>query len=275
MAIQHRAAIVGTPIGHSLSPVLHNAGYAALGMDDWEYGSFDCDAAGLPALVDSLDDTYVGLSVTMPGKFAVLDIANEISARCEDIGSGNTLVRTETGWRADNTDVDGIRAALERLRVDAPSVAAEGSEAVLIGGGGTARTVLWTMAELGCSKVTVINRTDRSEELSPLVTRTGAEFEWLPPTADLRETIERTSVVINTVPVPGTLDLVEACSHAPLFDVIYNPWPTPLAQAARAHGHPVAGGHVMLAHQAFSQFEQFTGFAAPEDSMWAALMDRF
>lgn len=111
----HRAAVLGQPIGHSRSPVLHNAGYAALGLDHWAYDRFDCDADALPGLVGGADLSYRGFSVTMPAKFAALAFADESTERARRIGSANTLVRTDTGWRADNTDVDGIRGALAEL----------------------------------------------------------------------------------------------------------------------------------------------------------------
>ena len=115
-----RAAVLGSPIEHSLSPVLHNAGYRALGMSDWEYGRFECTAEQLPTLVTDAEDSYVGFSVTMPGKFAALAFATEATERARQIGSANTLVRTAEGWRADNTDCDGVDGALVELLGDSP-----------------------------------------------------------------------------------------------------------------------------------------------------------
>lgn len=94
-----KAAVLGKPITHSKSPVLHNAGYKALGLLDWSYGSFECDATQLPELVTGLSEEYVGFSVTMPAKFAALEFATEATTRAQLIGSANTLVRIDSGWR--------------------------------------------------------------------------------------------------------------------------------------------------------------------------------
>ena len=103
-----RAAVLGSPVSHSRSPQLHLAAYRALGLDDWTYDRIECTAKELPALVGSFGPEWVGVSVTMPGKFAALEFADERTARAELVGSANTLVRTGSGWRADNTDVDGV-----------------------------------------------------------------------------------------------------------------------------------------------------------------------
>ncbi|HHU44776.1 MAG TPA: shikimate dehydrogenase, partial [Actinomycetales bacterium] len=110
--IRHRAAVLGDPVEHSLSPAIHNAGYAAAGLDDWEYGRFRCTAEDLPGIVGGADDSYAGFSVTMPGKFAALEFADAATDRAKAIGSANTLVRVDGGWRADNTDCDGVTGAL-------------------------------------------------------------------------------------------------------------------------------------------------------------------
>ena len=114
-----RAAVLGSPIAHSLSPVLHNAGYAALQLEDWEYTKFD--VTDLPAFLATVGEEYLGFSVTMPLKFDALTCADIVSERAELIGSANTLVRTDDGWRADNTDTEGVLGALaELLGADSP-----------------------------------------------------------------------------------------------------------------------------------------------------------
>ena len=107
-----RAAVLGSPVAHSLSPVLHGAAYTALGLTDWTYERVECDAAALPGVVGGLDADWVGLSVTMPGKKAALAVAASASTRAQRLGVANTLVRTGDGWAADCTDVDGIAGAL-------------------------------------------------------------------------------------------------------------------------------------------------------------------
>src|SRR5437868_15104406 len=98
-----KAAVLGSPIAHSKSPQLHLAAYRALGLSDWTYDRIECTAEQLPTLVRTFGPEWVGVSVTMPGKFAALAFADERSERVEQVGSANTLVRLEQGWRAENT----------------------------------------------------------------------------------------------------------------------------------------------------------------------------
>ncbi|MEJ5927170.1 shikimate dehydrogenase [Corynebacterium sp. H128] len=237
------AAVLGSPIEHSLSPVLHNAGYAALGMH-WHYVKKECTAEQLPAV---LDRDFRGYSVTMPCKFAALEVADTATDRAREIGSANTLVRTRHGWHADNTDVDGVLGAIAELGVSPKT-------AVLIGGGGTARAVLWALRSLGCDDITLMNRSDRGAELG---------VPWVP----LGE-VPASDIVISTLPgsAAAALDV-----SAPLFDVSYSPWPPPLIKKAREKKLPAVAGHVMLAYQAYAQFELFTGEPAPQERMRAAL----
>ncbi|AKK03251.1 shikimate dehydrogenase [Corynebacterium epidermidicanis] len=242
------AAVLGSPISHSLSPVLHNAGYAALGLD-WRYHAIECTAEELPGLVAKHAD-HAGFSVTMPGKFAALAFADRATDRARAIGSANTLVRLDDGWLADNTDGLGVLGALAEL-------GGEFREVTLLGAGGTARAVVWALSQLGVSKINVHNRTDRAAELAEVA---DVEITWQPLDAgDLDG-----DLIINTVPSRSLPDLIP---HAPVFDVIYDPWPTELVRRAPQ----AVGGHIMLAHQAFAQFELFTGKRAPQAEMFAAL----
>lgn len=264
----HRAAVLGSPIAHSRSPVLHEAGYRELGLDHWEYTRMECQADELAELVQESDLSFRGFSVTMPAKFAALEFATETTTRAVEIGSANTLVRVPGGWRADNTDCDGISGALRELLGAGLDQA---RNALVIGGGGTARPALWTLADTAVTQIRVINRSDRTEELAPLATRGGAEFEMFDFQADLRALSREADLVISTVPVEVIAGLEPRLAHAPVLDVIYEPWPTPLTIQAAANGYRTVGGHVMLAHQAYGQFEQFTGHPAPRQAMWQAL----
>lgn len=263
--ITHRAAVLGSPIAHSLSPVLHNAGYEAAGLTGWDYTRIECTAEDLPRIVAEAGEEYRGFSVTMPAKFAALEFADEVTDRARAIGSANTLVRTESGWRADNTDCEGILAALDELMRGAAI-----RTAVVVGAGGTARPALWALRELGTERVTVINRSDRSAEIAGLTG--GMDVVFAGFGTDIESATMAADVVISTVPPEAIESHVNDIAHAPLLDVIYNPWPTKLAIRAASHGHPTVGGLVMLAGQSYSQFEQFTGTAAPREAMRAALM---
>jgi len=133
--------------------VLHRAAYAALGLDGWRYDTLECDDAALPDLVGELGPEWVGLSVTMPGKVAALQVATAVSARARAVGAANTLVRAGEGWAADCTDVDGVAGALR-----AAAGFTTGERAVLLGAGGTARAALVGMASLGVHEVTLVVR---------------------------------------------------------------------------------------------------------------------
>ena len=267
---EYRAAVLGSPIEHSLSPVLHSAGYAAAGLDGWHYERIECTAEQLPEIVGSADASYRGFSVTMPGKFAALEFADEVTERARAIGSANTLVReTRDGssiWRADNTDCEGISGALNELVGEK-----ELGHVLLIGSGGTARPALWALTQRGVDKVTVLNRSDRSQELLPLLENTGVEAEFINFERDLRDLALSVDAIISTVPAKVLETRYAELGHAPVLDVIYNPWPTPLATCAASNGHLTVGGLVMLACQSYSQFEQFTGVDAPREEMREAL----
>lgn len=267
--ITHRAAVLGKPIEHSRSPILHGAGYAALGLNHWEFSRIECDAESLPGLVGGADESYRGFSVTMPAKFAALEFADEATERARRIGSANTLVRIPGGWRADNTDVDGIKGALSEL-LGEDGVLVD-KRAVIVGGGGTARPALWALLEAGVAHVTVINRSDRSAELGELVESFNATLSYVPLDGDVEAETSAAAVVVSAVPSEVIAGLEEALAHAPILDVIYDPWPTPLVTEARRRGLPAVGGHVMLACQSYGQFEQYTGEAAPREAMRTAL----
>ena len=266
----YRAAVLGSPIEHSLSPVLHSAGYAAAGLDGWNYERIECTAEQLPEIVGNADASYRGFSVTMPGKFAALEFADEVTERARAIGSANTLVReTRDGssiWRADNTDCEGISGALNELVGEK-----ELGHVLLIGSGGTARPALWALTQRGVDKVTVLNRSDRSQELLPLLENTGVEAEFINFERDLSDLALGVDAIISTVPAKVLETRYAELGHAPVLDVIYNPWPTPLATCAASNGHLTVGGLVMLACQSYSQFEQFTGVDAPREEMREAL----
>lgn len=263
-----RAAVIGSPISHSRSPVLHNAGYQALGLEG-HYGAIDCTAEQLPAVVGGADPAFVGFSVTMPCKFAALSYADTATKRATAIGSANTLVRCDGMWCADNTDVDGVGGALDTLGVPTPH------RVVMVGAGGTARAVVWALGFRGCQEVVILNRSNRVGEYAQLAHSAGVAVSFAPLTVEsAREAVRGANCVISTVPEAsyrGQEDLMGVLATRPVYDVIYDPWPTLLIQRAGALGQPVVGGQVMLAHQAYTQFELFTGQPAPRDIMWEAL----
>ncbi|CAM2753550.1 shikimate dehydrogenase [Skermania piniformis] len=271
-----RAAVLGSPITHSRSPRLHLAAYRALGLTDWTYERIECSAERLPDLVAGLGSEWVGLSVTMPGKSAALAVAAERSARAGLVGSANTLVRTATGWRADCTDVDGVRDAL----IGAGVTDLAGAAAVVLGAGGTARPALLALAGLGAAQVSLVVREPaRAASARALAARLGMAVEvagfdgagGFDP-ATVRAVCAAARVVVSTVPAGAAVPIAAAVGPTPtLLDAIYDPWPTPLASAVEAAGGRVVSGLEMLLAQAYGQVEQFTGRPAPRAAMRAAL----
>lgn len=267
-----RAAVLGSPVSHSLSPVLHRAGYHAAGLENWDYSRIEVTADELPDLLNQSGPEWRGYSVTMPNKFAALELADDASARAQAIGSANTLVRRGEGWWADNTDVEGIDGCLDDLSLLNPESGGPAlKEALVIGGGGTARPAIFALARRGVQRITVLNRTDRSAEWLPLVAATAAVLEWRSWNECVGEFAERADVIVSTVPSSVLEGHEQGLAHAPVVDVIYEPWPTPLTLAAAANGYLTVGGHAMLAHQSYRQFELFTGIEAPRAEMRAEL----
>ncbi|MEU4315767.1 shikimate dehydrogenase [Nocardia sp. NPDC024068] len=263
-----RAAVLGSPVAHSKSPLLHLAAYRALGLD-WTYERIECTADRLPGLVDGMGPEWVGLSVTMPGKEAALAYADERTERAVLVGSANTLVRTATGWRADCTDVDGVLGALRSGGVT------EVSRAVVLGAGGTARPALLALAELGARDVTVVARdAGRAAGARALAEQLGADTEVIGfDSPELEGRCAAAAAVVSTVPHQAAAAVAGSVARAPVvLDALYNPWPTPLAEAVAAAGHTVVSGLRMLLEQAYGQVEQFTGRPAPRAEMAAALV---
>ncbi|MFB6840447.1 shikimate dehydrogenase [Streptomyces sp. NPDC056361] len=267
MSRQHRAAVLGSPIAHSLSPVLHRAAYAELGLDDWSYERFEVDEAALPGFVAELDGTWAGLSLTMPLKRAIIPLLDEISDTAAAVEAVNTVVLREDGRRiGDNTDIPGMIAALSERGVEKVESAA------VLGAGATASSALAALARICVGPVTAYVRSEaRAEEMRGWGERLGVEVR----TADWERAAEAfaSPLVVATTPAGTTNALADAVPEGPgtLFDVLYDPWPTALAAAWSERGGKVVGGLDLLVHQAVLQVEQVTGrVPAPLAAMRAA-----
>jgi len=266
MTRPRKAAVLGSPVAHSRSPQLHLAAYRALGLTDWTYDRIECTADELPSVVSAFGPEWVGVSVTMPGKFAALRFADERTERAELVGSANTLVRTDHGWRADNTDIDGVAGALSHAR--------HLRRAIVLGSGGTAPAALVALADLGVTGITVVARNrDAAARLVDVGAAVGVTTTFCDLAgADLPAVVADADVLVSTVPADAAAEHAATFAAVPiLLDAIYDPWPTPLARAVQAAGGQVISGSQMLLHQAFSQVEQFTGRPAPRTDMTAAL----
>ena len=256
-----RAGVLGSPIAHSRSPQLHLAAYRALGLDGWTYDRIECTAEQLPTVVAGFGPEWVGVSVTMPGKFAALRFADEATERARLVGSANTLVRSAAGWLADNTDVDGVVGALAGVRTD---------RAMVVGSGGTAPAVVAGLAARGTRHVTITARdAGRAADVLDLARRCGLATDFCDiGGASLAEIAGGVDIVINTVPADAVAPYAAGLAATPvLLDAIYDPWPTPLAAAVDARGGRVISGLQMLLNQAFTQVELFTGMPAPKEAM--------
>ncbi|MGW1075388.1 shikimate dehydrogenase [Streptomyces sp. NPDC002537] len=266
---RHRAAVLGSPIGHSLSPVLHRAAYAELGLAEWTYDRFEVDEAGLPGFFEGLGAAgeWAGLSLTMPLKRAVIPLLDAVRDTAASVEAVNTVVFTPDGRRVgDNTDIPGIVAALRERGVERVESAA------VLGAGATASSALAALARICSGKVTAYVRSEaRAAEMCHWGERLGVAVT----TADWSRAAEALTapLVIATTPAGATDELTAAVPDRPgtLFDVLYEPWPTPLAAAWSARGGAVLGGLDLLVHQAALQVEQMTGRApAPLGAMRAA-----
>ncbi|HEY9371816.1 shikimate dehydrogenase [Streptomyces sp.] len=267
MSAPRRAAVLGSPIAHSLSPVLHRTAYAELGLDDWSYGRFEIDEAALPGFVAELDETWAGLSLTMPLKRAIIPLLDEISETAASVEAVNTVVLREDGKRyGDNTDIPGMVAALRERGVE------EVGSAAVLGAGATASSALAALVRVCSGPVTAYVRSEaRAAEMRQWGERLGVDVR----TADWADAAEALSapLVVATTPAGTTDELAAAVPDVPgtLFDVLYDPWPTALAAAWSARGGQVVGGLDLLVHQAVLQVEQMTGApSAPLAAMRAA-----
>src|SRR6185437_7220588 len=235
-----RAAVLGKPVAHSLSPVLHRAAYDALGLADWFYELVECDESGLAGYVESRGPEWAGLSLTMPLKRTVLPLLDHVDHLAAATGGANTVVFRPEGRYGYNTDVQGIVDALTEAGAPAPA------------GAGLGRVTI-----IGATGADIVARDPaRAGGLLDTAARRGLQAR-LRPWADLgKDDAAVPGLLISTVPAgaaDGYSERVRLTRQAPsaVMDVVYHPWPTPLAQAA-------------------AQVELMTGKPAPLEAMRAA-----
>jgi len=282
-----RAAVLGHPVVHSLSPVLHRAAYTALGLDTWRYDAVDVAEEQLPAFLEALTGEWAGLSLTMPLKQTVIPLLDHIEPLAEVVGAVNTvLVQAGRGrpvLTGANTDVYGIVTALGEALAPGP-VASVRRTAAVLGSGATAASTLAALAQLGCTTPVVYVRSlGRIGGLMRAAHRMGVEPRYVSSDSAAHE-ITSADLVVSTLP-PHAADALaaqlaaRAAAHgavAPsgvLLDVAYDPRPTALAAAWAHAGGVVVGGERMLLHQAAEQVRLMTGRAGPVEAMSAALAD--
>lgn len=262
-----KAAVLGKPIAHSLSPALHRAAYEALGLTGWSYDLVECDEAGLAGYVSSRGPEWAGLSLTMPLKRTVLPLLDHADHLAEATGGANTVVFRPGGRYGYNTDVQGIVDALTEAGVPSPGTV------TIIGAGATACSALAAVGELGAAGADVVVRDpSRAAGLRATADRLGLQVRLRPWAGLFEAGAPACDLLISTVPA-GAADacaqrlLVTRQAPAALLDVVYHPWPSPLAEAAAKAGSVVASGYAMLLHQAAAQVELMTGKPAPVEAM--------
>lgn len=295
-----RAGVLGSPISHSLSPVLHRTAYQALGLAGWSYDAVEAVEADLPRWLQQLDGSWAGLSLTMPLKQAVIPLLDLVDPLAVAVGAVNTVLVQPAGGATmlvgANTDVAGIVAAMREAGTPGAGVDGRpagtapreprrsGSQrrALVLGGGATAASALAALAELGAPAAAVCVRSKgRAVGVVRAAHRMGVNatlHSW----EDAASLLPRADLVVQTAP-SGAADALASALDAlspgslrmeqVLLDVVYDPWPTPLAAAWLRAGGSIAPGWLMLLHQAGEQVRLMTGRDAPLEAMRAALSE--
>lgn len=258
------AAVLGSPISHSLSPVLHRAAYKDLGLDH-DYQAIEITTATFQQFITTLDDSWLGLSLTMPLKEVAFDVADEVSPVAVLARAINTLVVGER-LVADNTDVIGIVHAVREMTTH------QLTSAVIFGSGATARSSIVAAAQLGITSIQGVARNHSAlAECATIAIKLGLDFQDA-ALADVR--FDENTLTINTTPAGAADNIADAVidPQGSILDVVYHPWPSALASRWHAADCIAIPGYLMLLHQAAKQVELMTGEQAPLHAMRTALM---
>jgi len=260
--------VIGHPVGHSLSPLLHNAAFDALGLD-WVSVAFSVPAGEAAAALAGMRALgVVGLSVTMPHKHDAADLVDECTPVAQRLGVVNCVTQSDGRLLGDSTDGAGFVASLRRAGFD-PA----GRRCLVVGAGGAARAVILALADAEAVEVVVVNRTVvRAEEAAALAGGRGRVGQ-VADVAGADLVVQATPVGMDGVDVgPTSVPFDPLLLHRGqvVADLVYHPMVTPLLAAARAQGADTVGGLGMLVHQAALAIERWTGRRAPVEAMWAA-----
>jgi shikimate dehydrogenase len=272
------AGVIGDPVDHSLSPVLHNAAFGALGLD-WAYLAFPVPAGQVPAALAGMRALGLdGLSVTMPHKAAVAAGVDRLSPAAARLGAANTVVRRGDLLAGESTDGDGFLAALRDDEGWDPA----GRRCVVLGTGGAARAVALALGQAGAAEVAVVGRRPELAEATARLAGAAGRPAGV-------EAAEAAELVVNATPVgmtgvvamdgqpvppgiPFGIDAGRLSRGQLVVDLIYSPAVTPLLDGARRRGSRTANGLGMLIHQAALQFRLWTGEDPPLEVMSAAVV---
>lgn len=271
--------VIAHPVGHSLSPPMHNSALESLGLD-YVYVAFDVLPENVGRAVESVRALgMVGINVTIPHKEAVIPFLDEVSPEARAIGSVNTIVNDGGILRGESTDGRGFIRPLESV-----GVRLEGEKVVVLGAGGSAKAVVYALVKRGAC-VTVLNRTEeRARELAATIndlTCSNAVESRRLDRENLAEALDRAGLMVNTTSVgmhpnegalPCPADLLRP--GLMVYDIIYNPLETELIRAAKRAGARTLSGVKMLVHQGAVAFEMWTGVEPPLEIMEQSLLQR-
>ncbi len=274
----NRLAVLGQPIAHSLSPRMHNAAFAALGLaGEWSYEAIELSPEHFAAGVAELRDRgFAGANVTVPHKPAALALADAASDAARAIGAANTLSFTAAGFRADNTDAPGLIAALPR--------AVAGAQALVLGAGGAARAAVWALLGAG-AEVDVRNRSgERAAALTAAIGGRQVDADGPLDLAPYDLLVNATSVGLAkpgaAAAAPGSdlkmlgIRADELDEHLILVDLVYGTEATELVAAGRDRGAAVVDGREILVRQGAISFTIWTGLEPPLQIMRDAIEQR-
>jgi len=257
------AAVLGSPISHSLSPELHMSAYKHLDISG-NYGSFDVPAGSLRDFLKDKASDWTGFSLTMPLKEEVLSVAEVIDPLVQRIQSGNTLVRQGNSWSLHSTDVGGFQSAWGYQNPRKPK------SVLIVGSGATARAAAAAFDDRD-TDISVIHRnTEREVSMRASVHLSSMKFLPWQFSNDFYES----DLIINTTPKAVLDSFAEEISHKPkgtFFDVIYNPWPTQFAHAWTKSGSTVLSGLDLLIAQGIEQIKLFSGIDFDQQELYAFL----
>lgn len=252
-----RAAVIGNPISHSLSPKLHNAAYQALGLK-WQYSAIAVEAGDLADFLEHQGADFAGLSVTMPLKYEAFSAAIELDEASRLTGACNTLLPSKSGWFGFNTDVEGIREVAARFSP---------KRVLILGSGATTRSAVLAVSHLvDCEIIVAARRPKIAQQVFFDLEVTGGvvELSGVLPSADL---------IINALPGKVILDVELPPTSGVWFDLAYHPWPTDGAAKARAAGFEVVSGLELLVAQAVSQCLLMTRTAQSNEKVIRSAME--
>ncbi|MEN9737794.1 MAG: hypothetical protein RJA26_1027 [Actinomycetota bacterium] len=254
--MERKLAVLGSPINHSKSPIIHNAAYRVLGLN-WNYEKVEVRKGGLRPFVEALEPEWLGLSVTMPLKEEAAKFAESLDKSAEATRAVNTLVRTETGWAGYNTDVFGIIQAISQANLGTIN------SVLVIGSGSTATSAVAALSQLAPNaSVRVFARNARTQkQLVEFAKALGLSAKRV---GNLARNARNVDLTIATLP-GGALDEVAARlakkrSFSPtgaLLDVAYQPWPSQFASIWATKGQTIISGLEMLLWQAVAQIRVF------------------